>query len=146
MVDQPSLFGEELRRRRLAAGLTLSGLARQVHYSKGQLSKVERGIKGPSLELVRLCDAALAASGGLIALAPRTISEIQVTIADSGGEGEWLMWRPPRDQSGDRPVSRRQVMAVGAAAIPAFSISMAAVPADCADISVLGSFRSLFDH
>jgi DNA-binding XRE family transcriptional regulator len=68
-------FGEELRRRRLAAGLSLSRLAQTVHYSKGQLSKVERGIKAPSLELARLCDAALRADGRLVSLAsprPRT--------------------------------------------------------------------------
>jgi transcriptional regulator with XRE-family HTH domain len=146
MVHQSSSFGEELRRRRLAAGLTLSGLAQQVHYSKGQLSKVERGLKGPSLDLVRLCDAALAAAGRLTALAPRATSEAQVVISSSGGEGDWRMWLPPRDQSRGRPVSRRHMMAVGAAAIPIVGVSGAAVSAGSADMSSLSSFRSLFDH
>ncbi|WP_449657475.1 helix-turn-helix domain-containing protein [Streptomyces mooreae] len=45
-MPQPSAeFGEELRRRRLAAGLSLTGLSAAVHYSKAQLSKVEQGIK-----------------------------------------------------------------------------------------------------
>jgi transcriptional regulator with XRE-family HTH domain len=59
VVHQSIGFGEDLRRRRLEAGLTLTCLARLVHYSKGQLSKVERGIKMPSRDLARLCDVAL---------------------------------------------------------------------------------------
>jgi ribosome-binding protein aMBF1 (putative translation factor) len=58
-MDQELLsFGEELGRGRLGAGLSLSDLAQPVHYSKGQLSKVERGIKTPSRELARPCPAA----------------------------------------------------------------------------------------
>ncbi|WP_197048843.1 helix-turn-helix domain-containing protein [Streptosporangium roseum] len=67
MVQQPISFGRELRRRRLAADLTLADLFGLVHYSKGQLSKVERGIKAPSRELARLCDVALDAGGRLAA-------------------------------------------------------------------------------
>src|SRR5690606_32590164 len=59
VIQQSVTFGEELRRRRLAVGFTLTDLSRRVHYSKGQLSKVERGLKPPSRELVRLCDAVL---------------------------------------------------------------------------------------
>src|SRR5215203_3917166 len=47
LMPQPSTsteFGEELRRRRLNAGLSLTALSSAVHYSKAQLSKVERGI------------------------------------------------------------------------------------------------------
>ncbi|MFD5769749.1 helix-turn-helix domain-containing protein [Streptomyces sp. NPDC127049] len=65
-----SKFGPELRRRRLAAGMTLDGLAARVHYSKGQLSKVETGVQRPTTELARLCDAALGAEGALAALVP----------------------------------------------------------------------------
>ncbi len=65
-----SKFGPELRRRRLAAGMTLDGLSARVHYSKGQLSKVETGAQRPTAELARLCDAALGAGGALAALAP----------------------------------------------------------------------------
>ncbi|WP_435613695.1 helix-turn-helix domain-containing protein [Streptomyces sp. bgisy159] len=52
----------------LGAGLSLTALSAVVHYSKAQLSKVERGIKAPSRDLARLCDAALHAGGVLIAL------------------------------------------------------------------------------
>jgi transcriptional regulator with XRE-family HTH domain len=65
-VPQPStVFGEELRRRRLEAGLSLTALSAAVHYSKAQLSKVERGLKAPSRDLSRLCDGALRAGGAL---------------------------------------------------------------------------------
>ncbi|MEV8629300.1 helix-turn-helix transcriptional regulator [Streptomyces sp. NPDC051079] len=63
-------FGPELRRRRLAAGMTLDGLAARVHYSKGQLSKVETGRQQPTPELARLCDGAVGAAGELAALVP----------------------------------------------------------------------------
>jgi ribosome-binding protein aMBF1 (putative translation factor) len=42
-------FGAELRRQRLAAGLSLGGLAERVHYSKSHLSKIERDRKAPSV-------------------------------------------------------------------------------------------------
>ncbi|MFI2029283.1 helix-turn-helix domain-containing protein [Streptomyces buecherae] len=51
----PSNFGAELRRLRLAAGMTLQELARVVNYSKGHLSKIERGSKRPTASLARQC-------------------------------------------------------------------------------------------
>ena len=55
-------FGEELRRRRIASGLSLRELAVRVHYSRGYLSKVETRQAPASIELARLCDAALRAA------------------------------------------------------------------------------------
>ncbi|MFF6792880.1 helix-turn-helix domain-containing protein [Streptomyces filamentosus] len=69
-METLSGFGPELRRRRLTAGMTLEGLAARVHYSKGQLSKVETGVQRPTVELARLCDAALGADGALTGLVP----------------------------------------------------------------------------
>lgn len=63
-------FGPELRRRRIAAGLSLTALGAETHYSKGYLSKLETGAKPPSPEAAIACDAALHADGGLSALAP----------------------------------------------------------------------------
>jgi transcriptional regulator with XRE-family HTH domain len=110
------LFGEELRRKRLTAGLSLAQLAQTVHYSKGQLSKVERGLKAPSSELARLCDAVLKADGELASLA----------LAG--------------------PASRRELLTVSALAIPAVYLSgtVASGTADHADTA--GIFRVLFDH
>lgn len=62
-------FGEELRRRRIAAGLSLRDLSATVHYSRGHLSKVETGQACASPELGRLCDAVLNTGGALVALA-----------------------------------------------------------------------------
>ena len=47
------LFGIELRRRRVEAGLSLDALPRLVHYSKGHLSKVENAVKGPRVRASR---------------------------------------------------------------------------------------------
>lgn len=63
-------FGAELRRQRLAAGLSLGDLAQRVHYSKSYLSKIERSRKAPSLDLARRCDAALGTNGTLTSLVP----------------------------------------------------------------------------
>ncbi|MFD7508269.1 multiprotein-bridging factor 1 family protein [Streptomyces sp. NPDC059853] len=62
-------FGSELRRLREEAGLSLARLAQKIHYSKGHLSKIERGDKQPPPQLARLCDTALNANGRLTALA-----------------------------------------------------------------------------
>jgi tetratricopeptide (TPR) repeat protein len=109
-------FGEELRRRRLTAGFSLSKLAQSVHYSKGQLSKVERGIKAPSRELARLCDTVLQADGRLAAL---------VTPG---------------------PTSRRQVLTAGALAVPVLYLGHAAVSVHIDHADLAGTFRLLFDH
>ncbi|WJK41296.1 helix-turn-helix transcriptional regulator [Solwaraspora sp. WMMA2056] len=63
-------FGAELRRLRLASGLSLTELADRVHYSKGYLSKVERDDKPPSVALARRCETALDASDALTPLVP----------------------------------------------------------------------------
>ncbi|MCB5169686.1 helix-turn-helix domain-containing protein [Streptomyces bambusae] len=63
-------FGPALRRLRTERGLSLSALARLVHYSKGYLSKIENGGKPPTGDLARSCDAVLRAGGALAALAP----------------------------------------------------------------------------
>ena len=116
MNHETRLFGEELRRKRLTAGLSLAQLAHIVHYSKAQLSKVERGIKMPSRDLARLCDAALDASGELVSLA-----------------------RPD-------PASRRQVLAAGALAAPAICLggSAASGNAEQTDLTII--FRTQLDQ
>ena len=62
-------FGDELRRQRVAAGISLRDLARLVHYSRGHLSKVETGQAIASMELARLCDSALHSGGALAGIA-----------------------------------------------------------------------------
>lgn len=79
-------FGPELRRRRLAAGLTLDRLAALVHYSKSHLSKVETGQKSPTPELARWCDTALGAGGTLAALVPERAAPARRSPASHDGE------------------------------------------------------------
>ncbi|MFC0039623.1 helix-turn-helix domain-containing protein [Actinomadura rayongensis] len=62
-------FGTELRRRRKAAGLSLSALADLVTYDKSSLSRVESGARLPSRQLAAACDAELGAGGELLRLA-----------------------------------------------------------------------------
>ncbi|MFJ8536717.1 helix-turn-helix domain-containing protein [Streptomyces sp. NPDC093591] len=111
MLEQPPVFGAELRRLRIAAGLTLTQLASSVHYSKGQLSKIETGRKRPSPELARLCDATLGAHGALVALA---LTRPQSNAAGAVPRGEAETEDCPRPQGAP---SRRQVIAVGAATV-----------------------------
>lgn len=145
MVQQSVLFGTELRRRRLDADLTLTDLSKLVHYSKGQLSKVERGIKAPSRELARLCDTALNARGQLAALVderpPREGPEEK-----SGDDEVWLMQLSADGRSWFQPMSRRQAMAAGAASIAGMSIGGLTNPPAGKDGALLGASRSLFDY
>ncbi|AXK32412.1 XRE family transcriptional regulator [Streptomyces armeniacus] len=156
MPDQPPRFGPELRRLRLAAGLSLTRLGQLVHYSKGQLSKVERGLKPPGLQLARLCDAALSADGRLAGLVPEQSPEAELPETSDDGE-VWLMQLSTDGSSWFQPVSRRQVVAVGAASAVALGIGAAAASASASADSVsasaaadgttlLDGARSLFDQ
>ena len=146
MVRQPIFFGGELRRRRLAADLSLTDLARLVHYSKAQLSKVERGLKAPSRDLVRLCDAALDASGALAALAPGRAAGVEPLELHADEKEVWSMRLSADGQSWFEPMSRRQVMAGGAASMMGMSIGMPGTSIRANDSTLLGTSRSLFDQ
>ncbi|MGW2859505.1 nSTAND1 domain-containing NTPase [Streptomyces sp. NPDC001205] len=64
-------FAAELRRLRGLRKVSLTGLARSIHYSKGYLSKIENGSKPPTLDVARRCDEALDARGTLLRLVPK---------------------------------------------------------------------------
>jgi len=73
--DQPgstaqatSSFPAQLRRLRRERGLSLAELARQTHYSKGYLSKIETGVKRATVDVARQCDHILRAEGELLRL------------------------------------------------------------------------------
>ena len=116
MHEEALLFGEELRRRRITAGLSLSQLSQMVHYSKGQLSKVERGIKAPSVELARLCDTELRAEGRLASLV------------------------------NPEPTSRRNVLTAGMLTVPTLYLCHATNSVNIGHADLTGIFRALFDH
>ena len=119
MAQGSLLFGEELRRRRLSAGLTIVKLAQRVHYSKGQLSKVERGIKRPTADLASLCDAALRAEGELAALA---------------------------SEKPKRSINRRQLMTAGALTLPGLYLGDTSAQINTDDGEITALFRVLFEQ
>ncbi|QHA07906.1 helix-turn-helix domain-containing protein [Streptomyces broussonetiae] len=147
-MPQPSThFGEELRQRRLDAGLTLTTLSAAVHYSKAQLSKVERGIKAPSRDLARLCDAALEADGALIALVTAPVVGAPDTAAPSGiDEEEWMMQLSLNGPSRFHPVSRRQVVSAGTASLMTWRAGGQGPVSVAAAGGMLEASRSLFTH
>lgn len=147
-MPQPYMcFGEALRGRRLDAGMSLTALSRVVHYSKAQLSKVERGIKAPSGDLARLCDAALGADGSLVALiatpAPSSLGE-----PDWGevNEEEWIVNLSPQGSSSFHPVGRRKVMGAGVASLMTWRSEDSQGFAPHAAAGMLEASRSLFTH
>ncbi|MFJ1955358.1 helix-turn-helix domain-containing protein [Streptomyces microflavus] len=64
-MDVPLRFGAELRRLREGAGMTLKQLAKVTTYSTGHLSKIERGVNPPTMNLAQCCDAYFNAGGRL---------------------------------------------------------------------------------
>ncbi|MEU7489083.1 helix-turn-helix transcriptional regulator [Streptomyces sp. NPDC042319] len=147
-MPQPSTeFGEELRRRRLDAGLSLTALSSAVHYSKAQLSKVERGIKAPSRDLARLCDSALQAGGALIALVAAPPADSPAEPAAHGiDEEEWTMQLSPDGPSWFQPVGRRQVMSAGAASLMSWRTGGQGPVSAATGAGMLAASRSLFTH
>ncbi|CAL9283569.1 helix-turn-helix domain-containing protein [Streptomyces sp. SudanB25_2051] len=129
MFERAHSFGEELRRRRIAAGLSLGALSARVHYSKAQLSKVETGAKRPSPQLARLCDAELRADGALEALLPTGAARAK------GG---------PADRSS--LVGRRQILGAGAAGFLAWGGQAPAAHGDTGGETLLEVSRALFDQ
>jgi transcriptional regulator with XRE-family HTH domain len=58
-VSNPVLhFGQELKRARVGAGLTLAQLGRVIGYHKSQISRVERGLSPPTERFAQKCDEA----------------------------------------------------------------------------------------
>ncbi|MET7938362.1 helix-turn-helix transcriptional regulator [Streptomyces sp. NPDC005322] len=146
-VSKPSIpFAQELRHRRLDAGVTLAELAVRVHYSKGQLSKVERGVKAPSRDLARLCDAALEAGGALVALLPEPSTDARAEEPDGFDEEVWLMQLSTDGGSWFKPVPRRQVVSAGAASLMSVGAGDSEALSTPGGARVLEVSRSLFDH
>jgi hypothetical protein len=145
-VPHPSTpFGEELRKRRLEAGLSLTDLSGLVHYSKAQLSKVERGIKAPSRDLARLCDAALGTDGALIALSTPTAVDLPAVSAPGRVEEEnWMMQLSPDGPNSFGPVGRREVINAGVASLMTWRSDGSGPASPAAGAGMLEASRSLF--
>lgn len=147
MLEQSHDFGWELRRRRLAARLSLQQLGQRVHYSKSQLSKVERGLKRPTPELARLCDTELKAEGTLARLVPVPHSQPPLPVPDSDDE-VWLMHLRKDGSSSFQPVTRRGLMAAGAASVLTMhsDTPQSASPIHEGAETLLDASRMLFDQ
>ncbi len=85
MTIEDNALGAELRRRRVAAGLSLSELAHKVHCSRSFLSRVETGQRRASVELAQLCDQVLDAKGVLTALAPPSLDSLPRPVRTGSG-------------------------------------------------------------
>ncbi|GAA2257248.1 hypothetical protein GCM10010415_18260 [Streptomyces atrovirens] len=90
-------FPARLRRLRQARGLSLADLARQTHYSKGYLSKIETGTKRATADVARICDRVLGAEGELL----RLVLVQEGPPADSGSGAEAAA--PERQSDGACP-------------------------------------------
>lgn len=130
-------FGEELRKRRVTAGISLTQLSRVTFYSKGFLSKVERGLQPASRELARICDTILGADGQLAALA-----------SGAGGHAAEARETRAREKmaAGRGKVSRRRLMETGLLIIPASQTREAPKTGQIDDSTLTGIFRPLFDQ
>lgn len=70
-----AVFGAELRRCRLAAGLTQEQLAEKIQFSESLVGAVERARRVPSREFAELCESTLALDGDLLRLWPLVTNE-----------------------------------------------------------------------
>lgn len=137
-------FGAALRRRRLAAGLSLSDLARHVHYSKSHLSKIETGRRLPSLDLARRCDAALAADGALTSLVP-VAGQGEFALPAGPTDDQWVIRVDSSGRGGFGAVTHRDSRNVGSVS-PLTWAMPPAVGTSHRGSGEIGSFRSMFDE
>ncbi|MGA5495715.1 helix-turn-helix domain-containing protein [Streptomyces cinereoruber] len=131
-MSTASLFGPELRRLRVEAGLTLTEFSVALNYDKGHLSKVERGERSASPELARRCDAFLGADGELQRLVVRTEADSDTSEAPAG-QRRWL-------------VGRRAVLSAGTGVLIDFGLKLGGQALSSADDPLLGSYRMQFDQ
>lgn len=121
-------FGSELRRRRIAAGVSLSHLAGALHYSKGYLSKIETGGRQPAARLARQADALLGAGGALAALVTAREPE-----------------PPPQDHT-PAPLVRQALLDFGDAVLLPLEVRRADAEATAEDEQTERYFREQFDR
>lgn len=150
MNTKINLFGTELRRRRTAAGLSLTGLAGLVHYSRSHLSKVETSAKPPSVDLARRCDSALSCGGELAALLPAAQTP-PVPEIDDELDPAWTLGADEGEAADCPPgVSRRYLLT--ASGVAGLGISPRRPtgrsderPGSCGP-ETLAAFRAIFDQ
>jgi len=143
-------FGVELRRLRIAAGLSLMDMQGRVFFSKSHLSKVENGVKAPSTDLARRCDEVLGAEGALKALVqpassnPGSMSPRRTHVNDRSWPPSGPMpffhhaWNADLDPLEAWHAIYRDLRKAGQSAPPTLVIPMAASAVDCLQGLALG--------
>jgi transcriptional regulator with XRE-family HTH domain len=137
-------FGAELRRLRLAAGLSLHDLAVLIHYSRGHLSKIENNMASPSAALARLADAAVHAEGKLIAFLDKHLDQEQLRT-ETPGEA-WAAVMDPESGTWFATVARGHALAQWASSAQGFSVSPVTDVGAAQAEPVLRAFRSAFEE
>jgi transcriptional regulator with XRE-family HTH domain len=120
-------FGAELRRLRVAAGISLARLAAELNYSKGHLSKIETGQKPANEQLARRADVVLGAGGSLAALIPATERN------------------PPESTNALVGPNRRDILTLGSALLLPLAIGRADAEAATEDEDTERHYREQFD-
>ncbi|MFC4854628.1 helix-turn-helix domain-containing protein [Actinophytocola glycyrrhizae] len=132
-------FGTLLRNLRVAAGMSLGELARQIRYSKGQVSKIENGHTKPSPGFARQCDHVLATGGTFSALLRQEPRRAETAPSED-------VWVLELDEDGTlryTEMPRRQVL-MGAGALLGYAMSRSARPA--IDERTFAGLRGSFDQ
>lgn len=144
--DRPTLeVGSELRRYRLAAGLSLAELARRVHYSKGYLSRIENGHLAAGIDVVRRYDAAVDADGRLAAMVERSGDSGLPDLAASD-EQAWVVSMTADGTGWAMPLNRRDALFAGVSSWVGLQLEPRRVRHQAALKSALDGFRALFDQ
>ncbi|MET9146281.1 tetratricopeptide repeat protein [Streptomyces sp. NPDC058319] len=94
MKEDFAEFGSELRRRRDERGLSVTDFSRLIYFTKGYVSKVERGLATPSQQFAEACDKELGTQGELAALLGR-----EVTRREEEDEGKTFAGLPAAPNS-----------------------------------------------
>ena len=136
------VLASELRRHRLAAGLSLAELARLLHYSKGHLSKIENGRLAAGTDLVRRYDTAVGAGGRLAALVEQPVAPV---TGESGGE-VWLMRMAADGAVWAVPMNRRDALSVGVSSWMGLHLAPRGIQQPAALRPALDGFRVMFDQ
>lgn len=142
------MFAEQLRRARLAAGLSLSDLAKRVHYSKGYLSKIENGHNPASVDLARRCDAELGADGRLASLVTQPVASSGGSLPEREGvwsEEVWTLNLGPDGSTWFSPMLRRTALST-AAALLTLGLTERCGSAMQAEESGLAAFQGMFEQ
>jgi WD40 repeat protein len=102
-------LGAELRRQRIQRGFSLGRLAKEAHYTKGYLSRIETGDKPLTPDVARVCDEVLG-TGGVLAALLATTESVDLSVCPYRGLAafapEQSRWFFGRKQAIDKLVSQ----------------------------------------